>query len=51
MRIICSLCKKEIKERERISINNRRLGIMKVIENMHLDCYNGMRAKAQLSDN
>jgi len=36
---ICEICKKEIKDRERIVVNYRFLGSMKVLENLHKICW------------
>ena len=37
--IKCTICKKEIKDRERIVVNYRFLGSMKVLENLHKICW------------
>jgi len=37
--IKCSICKKEINDRERIVVNYRFLGSMKVLENLHKSCW------------
>lgn len=44
MRIQCAYCREIINDRERIQVDYRKLGRLKIYENYHLNCYEKLKS-------